>query len=118
MHGLEDNTVNVDITIDQLLVDVAVNILGDVDSDVECHARESFLEGCFQGILLVRLVTTVPEGDYTAFGECSLVDVIQGTSLDFRGCMELQKSVVSGHGRSQKAGRGDNLGQNHIENKR
>lgn len=48
VNGLEDDTVNVDIALYQLLVDVTVVILGYVDSDVECHAGESFLEGRLQ----------------------------------------------------------------------
>lgn len=60
----------------------------------------------------------MPEGDNATLGECSLVNLIQGTSLDFRGYRELQKSVVGGHRVGHEGGRGNNLGQNHFEDER
>lgn len=76
MNGLEDDTVNVDIALGQLLVNVAVDIFGDVDSNIECHAREALLERRLEGILLVLLVTAVPEGDNATLGKCGLVNLI------------------------------------------
>lgn len=115
VDGLEDDTINVDVALGQLLVDVAVDVFGDVDSNVECHAGEALLEGRLQSILLVRLVTAVPEGDNATLGKCSLVNLIQGSSLDLGRDRKLQESVVSGRRSGQDGGRGDNLWQNHLE---
>lgn len=84
VQRLQDDAVDVDVVVRELVVEVAVVVLGQVDGDVERHARELGLEGGLEGVLLRRLVAAVPAGHDAALGQGGLVDLVERAALD--GC--------------------------------
>lgn len=96
VQGLEDDAVDEDVVGGDLVVEVAVVVLGEVDSDVEGHAGELGLKGSLQAVLLGELVTSVPEGDDTALGESGLVDLVEGTGLDLGGGVDQSLGTQEG----------------------
>lgn len=65
-----------------LLVNSAVVVLGEVDSDVELHVGESLLKGILDKVHLVDLVAAVPEDDLATLGHGSLVDLVDCAGFD------------------------------------
>lgn len=84
-------------------------VLGQVDGDIEGHARESLLECLLQITPLVLLITSMPKCDGATLLESDLVDLVHAASLILGSRLEAEGLVVGGSLRGQEGEREEDL---------
>jgi hypothetical protein len=115
VQSLKNDAVNINsvASVGELLVKATIVVLGEVDGDVESDAGESLLKGLLEGVLLVCLVSAVPNGDNIAFLQSGLVDLIKASSLVLDLVVKAQDLVIAKDAPGEEAS-GQKISQ-HVE---